>query len=138
MFIKKSFETALAHLGEWRAENGSEPLWHLYKGTRIKHLLGLEPFSSGGVKIGGYTNMVNAASERHGPTWRMVVELGADEPKGWAVYPGSQTGNPGNPTYGQMIGEWASGDYPPLLFLRSLSADDERLIFTQTLKPENQ
>lgn len=136
--INLSFKSSLEKLENWKSTNQSEYVWYKYKNTRIKHLLGLEPFSFDQVKIGGYNNIVNAASGRHGPSWRMVVELGQTGTKAWGVYPGSQTGNPGNPTYGHMIDDWATGNYAPLLFLQSSSdSDSERVIFTQILQSEN-
>lgn len=137
MLINMSFEKALDGLEKWRLENDTDYVWYLYKNTRIKHILGLDPFSFDKVKIGGYNNIVNAASGRHGPSWRMVVELGKKGVQAWGIYPGSQTGNPGNPTYGHMIEDWATGNYSPLLFLNSSSEEDERLIFSQTLQPDN-
>ncbi|MEO9850476.1 MAG: penicillin acylase family protein [Reichenbachiella sp.] len=135
--INISYKKAFDHLEKWKIENETDYVWYMYKNTRIKHLLGLEPFSFDKVKIGGYNSIVNAASGRHGPSWRMVVELGDNSVQAWGVYPGSQTGNPGNPTYGHMIEDWATGNYTQLLFLQSSNEENERLIFTQTLQPEN-
>lgn len=134
--INISFDRALEKLAKWKADNEMEYVWYQYKNTRIKHLLGLEPFSFDKVKIGGYNNIVNAASGRHGPSWRMVVELDKTGPKAWGVYPGSQTGNPGNPQYGHMIEDWASGNYAVLLFLNSPSQENERIVFKQIIQPE--
>ncbi|SMD39033.1 penicillin amidase [Reichenbachiella faecimaris] len=135
--INLSFDSSLEKLENWKDANDSEYIWYKYKNTRVKHLLGLDPFSFEQVKIGGYKNIVNAASGRHGPSWRMVVELDEAGPKAWGVYPGSQTGNPGNPNYGHMIEDWASGNYAPLLFLGSSRENNERVIFTQTLQQDN-
>ncbi|MEO9802181.1 MAG: penicillin acylase family protein [Reichenbachiella sp.] len=135
--INISYKKAFDHLEKWKIENETDYVWYMHKNTRIKHLLGLEPFSFDKVKIGGYNSIVNAASGRHGPSWRMVVELGDNSVQAWGVYPGSQTGNPGNPTYGHMIEDWATGNYTQLLFLQSSNEENERLIFTQTLQPEN-
>ncbi|WP_420581416.1 penicillin acylase family protein [Reichenbachiella sp.] len=135
--VNYSFESTMGKLQKWEEDNDTEYAWFLYKNTRIKHLLGLEPFSFEQVKIGGYKNIVNAASGRHGPSWRMVVELDTQGPKAWGIYPGSQSGNPGNPTYGHMIEDWASKNYIPLLFLYSSSEESERVIFSQTIDPEN-
>ncbi|MEP1791192.1 penicillin acylase family protein [Reichenbachiella sp.] len=135
--INISYKKAFDHLEKWKIENETDYVWYMYKNTRIKHLLGLEPFSFDKVKIGGYNSIVNAASGRHGPSWRMVVELGDNSVQAWGVYPGSQTGNPGNRTYGHMIEDWATGNYTQLLFLQSSNEENERLIFTQTLQPEN-
>lgn len=72
--------------------------------------------SRSGVKIGGNHNIVNAASAGHGPSWRMVVKLNEQGVEAWGTYPGSQTGNPGNPMYTGLIEEWAQGKYTKLIF----------------------
>ena len=63
----------------------------------------------------------------------MVVEMTPKGPNGFGVYPGSQSGNPGNPTYGGMIDTWAEGKYYPLLFLKQPDKTDN-IITTLTLK----
>ena len=94
----------------------------------------LNPFSVDQVRIGGNKSIVNAASGSHGPSWRMVVELGNDEVKAWGVYPGSQSGNPGNPLYGHLIEDWASGKYYPLLFDPNISEDTDNIVYTVNLQ----
>ena len=42
----------------------------------------------------GDRNVVNATSENHGPSWRMIVEM-SKPPKAFGIYPGGQSGNPG-------------------------------------------
>ena len=121
-------------LDAWKQENGTDYQWYLYKNTTVLHLLQMLPFSVDKVKIGGNSNIVNAASHRHGPSWRMIVEIGQGEVNAWGVYPGSQTGNPGNITYAQMIEPWANGEYFPMIFMHSPDEQNERLIFTQTLE----
>jgi len=130
-----SFREALDSLESWQQENGDDYSWYKFKNTTVQHLLRLPAFSKSGVKIGGNHNIVNAASRRHGPSWRMVVELGEGQVKAWGIYPGSQTGNPGNPSYAAMIDRWAAGEYEPMLFEKDIS-DSERIIFTQSLSPE--
>lgn len=109
--------------------------WYNFKNTTIRHLLRLQPFSRDHVKIGGYSSIVNAASHGHGPSWRMVVEMDPAGTKAWAVYPGSQTGNPGSPLYGSMIDRWASGDYFELLFGPDVP-QSPKVIFTQKINPK--
>ncbi|MFT7033408.1 MAG: penicillin amidase [Cyclobacteriaceae bacterium] len=134
--INESFSMAIDSLEAWKVKNGKEYVWYEYKNTSINHLLDLKPFSVETVKIGGGKNIVNAASAKHGPSWRMVVELGENSVKGWGVYPGSQTGNPGNPSYGHLIDAWAKGQYFPLVFLKSADEAHNSLIFTQNISPK--
>ncbi|MFT6133782.1 MAG: penicillin amidase [Cyclobacteriaceae bacterium] len=120
--ITSSFIDAMDSLENWQTANGEDYSWSKFKNTTVGHLLGIPVFSTPGIKIGGNSSIVNAASGIHGPSWRMVVELDPAGVKGHGVYPGSQTGNPGNPTFGQMIDDWASGTYYPLS-LDQLSSD---------------
>ena len=121
--ITSSFITAVDSLENWQLKNGEDYSWYLFKNTSVNHLLGLQPFSTTGIRIGGNHNIVNAASKMHGPSWRMVVSLDPDGVNGHGVYPGSQSGNPGNPMFGHMIDEWAEGTYFPLK-LDQLSASE--------------
>ena len=134
--FRQTYKETLGSLEKYLAIEGNSLLWYQYKNTTIKHLLRINPFSKSRVKIGGNRSIVNAASHSHGPSWRMIVELGDDEVNAWGVYPGSQTGNPGNPLYGHMINDWASGEYYKLLFNRSLTPSDEQIEHSITLKPE--
>lgn len=134
--INQTFHITLDVLDSWKQRTGKEYKWFEYKNTRITHLMRLTPFSIYHIKIGGDSNIVNAASSTHGPSWRMIVELGDGKINAWGVYPGSQTGNPGNPTYASMIDDWAKGRYYPLLFMKSKDEQNEKLIFTHTLQPK--
>ncbi len=129
-----TFKETISLLEEYLEKEGNSLLWYTFKNTTIRHLLRIMPFSKDQVKIGGNRSIVNAASMRHGPSWRMVVELGDGEVNAWGVYPGSQSGNPGNPTYGEMIEEWASGDYYKMLFENDIKSSDEQIVHSITLK----
>jgi penicillin amidase len=131
-----TFKETIDHLENHLAEEGNSLLWYQYKNTTIRHLLRISAFSKSKVKIGGNRSIVNAASATHGPSWRMVVELGDGEVKAWGVYPGSQSGNPGNPTYGHQIEDWATGIYNELLFENNLDAEHPDVIHTITIKPK--
>ncbi len=128
--FKETIETLKKHLE--KEENSL--MWYTYKNTTIRHLLRLPSFSKQKVKIGGNKSIVNAASSSHGPSWRMIVELGEGEVNAWGVYPGSQSGNPGNPTYGHMINEWAEGKYHKMLFKKSIESKDEEILHSITLR----
>ena len=129
-----TFEETISTLEKYLEKEGNSLLWYTFKNTTVRHLLRIMPFSKQQVKIGGNQSIVNAASKRWGPSWRMVVELGDGEVKAWGVYPGSQSGNPGNPTYGEMIDEWANGDYYEMLFKKDIKAGDEEIVHSITLK----
>jgi penicillin amidase len=133
--FRLSFNEALDSLANWKKVKGDDYSWYKFKNTTIQHLLRLPAFTKSEVKIGGNNNIVNAASHRAGPSWRMIVELGDGKVKAWGIYPGSQSGNPGNPTYAGFIDRWATGVYEPMLFEKQVK-DSPRILFSQTLSPE--
>jgi len=128
-----TFKETIDELESYLANPENTLLWYEYKNTTIQHLLRLPAFSFSKVKIGGNKSIVNAASRRHGPSWRMVVELGKNGVNAWGVYPGSQTGNPGSLRYGHMINDWARGVYYPLLFKKDL--DSTEVNYAVTFQP---
>ncbi|WP_258103464.1 penicillin acylase family protein [Marinoscillum sp. MHG1-6] len=133
--IKISFDQAVDSLEAWDEANETDFVWYLVKGTEINHLLQLDPFSFKNVKIGGGKSIVNAASKFAGPSWRMIVDMGPDGPEAWGIYPGSQSGNPGNESYGGMINDWAAGKYYKLTFGPQVK-DSKNIKQTVTLLPK--
>ena len=113
------------------------PNWRNYKHTKVSHLAntgtGLDALSVTNVDVGGYRYALNAVSGQYGPSWRMVVELG-ETVKGYGVYPGGQSGNPGSPHYTDFIEHWANAQYFELLFLKSAEEEHERITYTQTFE----
>lgn len=134
--FRQTFKETISSLEEYLSNGENSLQWYEYKNTSIRHLLRIQAFSKGNVKIGGNRSIVNAASSSHGPSWRMIVELGDGEVNAWGVYPGSQTGNPGNPMYGHMINDWASGEYYKMLFKKSFLPSDKEVKHSITLKTE--
>lgn len=63
----------------------------------------------------------------------MVVELGPT-PRGWGIYPGGQSGNPGSREYDIFIDDWVQGKAYELLFLLSSDIQHSRLLFTTIMK----
>lgn len=108
---------------EWTKSDYKEPLVH--------HLIQkLEPFSRR-VAVGGWSNIINATTHSHGPSWRMVVEL-TSETEAYGVYPGGQSGNPGSWFYDNMVDTWASGKYNRLWMMKKEETKDKRIIGTIT------
>jgi penicillin amidase len=97
---------------------GSEWRWANQKSTDILHLAQLPGFGRMDLNVGGGAGIVNATSERNGPSWRMVVALGP-QVKAYGVYPGGQSGNPGSAYYENMIDTWSAGKLDELVYLRS-------------------
>lgn len=130
-----SFKEAAKRLKEIKEEDG-DYTWVKYKGTYAGHLLqALPAFSRFNIPIGGDRNIVNATSENHGPSWRMIVEM-TSPPTALGIYPGGQSGNPGSKYYDNFIDDWAAGKYHSLQFLQSNTATD-KIIGTQTLTPKS-
>lgn len=134
ILYKTSFERVADSLNTLSRNNGDDLVWYKYKNSVVSHLLNLKPFNTESLKIGGGRGIVNAAGKFAGPSWRMVVELDPNGTKAWAVYPGSQTGNPADPKYGHMIDKWAKGEYYQLEFGNN-RPDSEKVVKTITFKP---
>ena len=72
--IFQSFKETLDSINNWKNyKNKSRVYWKDFKNTRVKHLLNIKSFSLDNIEIGGNSNIINAASQGHGPSWRMTV-----------------------------------------------------------------
>jgi penicillin amidase len=132
--INSAFKAMAGKIADWKKEHGNKPyLWADYKSTSILHLMQLPAFSYYNIHNGGYLNIVNATSERNGPSWRMVVQLGT-EPEAYGIYPGGQSGNPGSPFYASMIDKWTKGEYYKLNYYRKAP---DKPMYKQTFNPGN-
>lgn len=117
--LTQSFRSTCDSLTKKHGPVGPDWAWGKHKATAIRHLIpGLDAFSALNVQMGGGNGIVNATTERTGPSWRMVVELGPT-PKAYGVYPGGQSGNPGSPFYQDMIETWRAGQLNELVYLQS-------------------
>lgn len=102
-------------------EQKGELEWGKFKDTRIGHLLKINALSRLHLPIGGGVNIINATTQTHGPSWRMIVHL-TDDIEAYGVYPGGQSGNPGSKYYDNFVDTWASGKYYRILFLKKEAA----------------
>lgn len=110
--------------------------WYLAKNTSLTHLAKLPAFSYTGLHTGGWGNTVNAMKGDHGPSWRMVVQMG-HEIEAYGVYPGGQSGNPGSPHYADYLQHWVDGKYYRLLFLPNMSSQhNDRIKYTWNISPK--
>ncbi|MEM6767061.1 MAG: penicillin acylase family protein [Bacteroidota bacterium] len=130
MIINSAFQAADSSMQAYN-ENPTEWGWAEWKGTSIQHLARLAPFSRFSVPAGGYSSILNATSRRAGPSWRMIVSLG-EEIEAYGIYPGGQSGNPGDPTYDAFIDDWAKGEYYKLWFMKNQEDKEGDIAFTQT------
>lgn len=106
--ITAAFKSIIPELDSASKNNILE--WGKYKDGMVAHLLKIAAFSHLHVDAGGGTNIINAFSKDHGPSWRMVVEL-TDNINAYGVYPGGQSGNPGSKYYDDFIDTWTKGKY---------------------------
>jgi penicillin amidase len=116
--VQRSVQQTQDSLDKLKKQLGSLE-WYKVKGTQLTHLAKIDAFSYKDLKIGGWGNTINAVKKTHGPSWRMIVEMGKEKIKGYGVYPGGQSGNPGSKFYGTFVKNWVEGKYYELLFLAS-------------------
>ena len=131
ILARKAFSAAVTELDLWQVENIKEYTWGNYKGTAVRHLAKIPAFNVEGLATNGHRGILNATSQRHGPSWRMVVELG-DSIQAWGVYPGGQSGNPGSPYYSNFINTWVEGEYYPLWFMKNSEDQNGEILMKQT------
>lgn len=105
--LAMGLDTVIAARGEpgndrWR--------WDNVRFANIDHLLGLPAYSRRGIPVqgGSATLWPSTGDGRHGPSWRMVVEMSSPR-KAWATYPGGQSGNPASVRYDDRLASWAEG-----------------------------
>ncbi len=96
--------------------------WGKAKKSAIRHLAQLPGFGQE-LNTGGSANSINALNGSHGPSWRMVVQLGP-QVQAWGVFPGGQSGNPGSRFYDNLLDDWQAGKLHRLLFLQGI--DDRK------------
>ena len=94
--------------------------WDRVHHVNIYHLLGLPSLSALDLAVSGGPSTISPSqgAGRHGPSWRMVVELGP-QVTGWGIYPGGQSGNPASPFYEDQLAVWLNGQLDSLRFPRN-------------------
>jgi penicillin G amidase len=106
--------------------------WGNVKETFIDHLASLPGFGTGDFYTGGTGGVINALRDNNGPSWRMVVQMGP-EVKGYGVFPGGESGNPGSFYYNDMFDIWKNGRLNELLFLKTADEKSARVKGALTL-----
>lgn len=84
--------------------------WGEYNNASVQHLMRLPAFSRMDLPVSGRKGTLNAQNGNVGASWRMVVDL-SDKVGAEVVYPGGQSGHPGNPHYDDMVSDWVEGRY---------------------------
>ncbi len=128
--VNQSFEIALAAVKNHLEETSDFDLDD-YKQTRVPHLGRIDAFGSKVLSVGSDGTALNAIRGSHGPSWRMIVEMG-NPVKAYGVYPGGQSGNPGSPFYDNMLDYWANGKYYEKLLLTSPTEKADQILFKES------
>ncbi|MES2522237.1 MAG: penicillin acylase family protein [Gemmatimonadota bacterium] len=117
--LASGLDTVVARLGEPGSANWE---WSKVRHANIRHLIGLPAFSRMEIPVqgGSATLWPSTGNGRHGPSWRMVVELSSPR-RAWAVYPGGQSGNPLSPRYDDRLEKWRTGTLDTLRLPRAMS-----------------
>jgi penicillin amidase len=128
--VTQALQNAIPELKEEEAEGKLE--WTKHKDPTIFHLLkeGVMPFARK-IHVGGWSNVINAVTDTHGPSWRMIVQM-SDPIEAYGVYPGGQDGNPASKFYDSFVDTWANGQYYRLWFMKENESKDKRIIGTLT------
>ncbi|HEY2721063.1 MAG TPA: penicillin acylase family protein [Chitinophagaceae bacterium] len=104
--------------------------WAKHKSPRMYHLLqkSVMPFSES-IPVGGNGDIINATNDKHGPSWRMVVQL-SEKTEAYGVYPGGQSGNPGSKFYDDFVDSWVKGQYYSLWMMKRTETGDKKVKWT--------
>ena len=113
--------------------NDPKLTWSHYKDTEVPHISSIPGLGNYHITNGGYGKALNAIKKDHGPSWRMIVELG-ETPHAYVVYPGGQSGNPGSKYYTNFMDKWTKGEYYEAVFLRKVDEKNPRITHVQEFK----
>lgn len=97
--------------------------WSRIRQANIYHLLHLPSLSRLGIAVQGGPGTLNPSSGagNFGPSWRMVVALGAVV-RGWGTFPGGESGNPASARYDNLLPRWRTGALDSLIVPRDTTA----------------
>ncbi|MDR9364752.1 MAG: penicillin acylase family protein [Balneolaceae bacterium] len=112
-----SFKTAISELTDEYGDFGDNWKWGFVIDNDINHMAFIPGMGEQDLFSSGSSEAINATRGTHGPSWRMVVEVGP-EVRGYGVYPGGQSGNPGSASYTDFLEPWRTGELFELQFLR--------------------
>jgi penicillin amidase len=124
--VSLAFQRALGWLGEQHGVFGPRWRWGEANPVVIGHLGRIPGLGAPPLPVSGGPGIINAASGEHGPSWRMVVEMGPTV-RAWGILPGGASGNPGSRYYDSGIYDWAAGKAVELLLLKSVGEKHPRI-----------
>lgn len=129
--VTAAWHKAAKDVGQIQRNKGTLA-WGKIKDSEVDHLLRIPAFSRLHLGVGGGTNIINAITKQHGPSWRMVVSL-TDKTEAYAVYPGGQSGNPGSRFYDSFIDTWVAGKYNKLWVMQLNDANNPKVYWRMIL-----
>jgi penicillin G amidase len=130
--VNIAFDATIGQIIRKFGKPGKKWQWGNVKETYIDHLASLPGFGTGDFFAGGTGGVINALKNNNGPSWRMVVQMGPTV-KGYGVFPGGESGNPGSFYYNDMFATWRDGKLNELLFLKSAGEKSGRIKSTLIL-----
>ena len=87
--VNRSFIASVYELVHAHGKPGKNWRWGYVKSTYINHLANLPGFGAGNIIAGGTGSVINALIDQHGPSWRMVVQMGP-KVQGYGIFPGGE------------------------------------------------
>ncbi len=125
----KNSSALLDSLG--KVNNGIE--WYKLNHSGIYHLLdasknALLPLDRTKLHVGGSGDILNAVNGSHGPSWRMIVQLGSPI-VAYCVFPGGENGNPGSKYYDNFVDNWVNGKYYSIWFMHEPDKTDKKVMW---------
>ncbi|MEO6067905.1 MAG: penicillin acylase family protein [Gemmatimonadota bacterium] len=84
--------------------------WDRFRTARIPHLAFIPGLGEPALSVTGGNGTLSplGSGGTHGPSWRMVVEMGP-RPVAYTTYPGGQSGNPSSARYDDRVEQWRAG-----------------------------
>lgn len=107
--IASSFKAALAELRSKLGSDVSDWTWSEFQPTKMEHITKIPGLGSGSLDVAGQAQSLFANTGKHGPDWKMIVQLG-DVPKAHYIFPGGQSGDPTSNHYMNLLDDWAKSE----------------------------
>jgi penicillin amidase len=135
--LEQALDEALSELERILGPDMNQWNWGRIHQIHFRHPLNEREFNRGPVARPGDAHTVNNTSgsgfrQTNGASWRQVVDVSDWDRSVMTNVPG-ESGDPSSPHYSDLIDEWASGRYHPMLYSRKAveSATVEKIV----LKP---
>lgn len=133
MLATQTFLETLEELTNAYGEFGDNWNWGVVINNDFDHIAFIPGFGKQNVYSSGSSESINATRDSWGPSWRMIVEVGP-EVKGYGVYPGGASGNPGSSNYDSMLETWRTGELYELKFMKE---QPRKYLYELTFKTKN-